>query len=152
MSSNIFQPLVLELKTDRMVLAVLAIVGSAAALLVAIVPASTALRIGLAALVTLITLRAVLEQGFGRSRAALARAELLADGFWRLQLTGSRTSALRTLTSGTRLGRWWFLYWGTAWAVVTPRTVGESDWRRLTGRLKHAAGAASRARNASSRG
>ncbi len=152
MSSNISQPLVLELEADRTVLAALAFAGSAAALLVATVPGSTALRIGLAALVTLITLRAVLEQGFGHSRAALARAELLADGSWRLQMSGSTTPVLRALTSGTRLGRWWFLYWGTAWAVVTPRTLGESHWRRLTGRLQHAAGAASRARNASSRG
>jgi hypothetical protein len=152
MSSNIFQPLVLKLEADPTVLAALAIVGSAAALLTATVPGSPALRIGLAALVTLITMRAVLEQGFGHSRAALARAELLADGSWRLQLGGSATSALRTLTSGTRLGRWWFLHWGTVWAVVTPSAVGESDWRRLTGRLKNAAGAAARARNASSRG
>ncbi len=142
----------LELEADRTVLAALACAGAAAALFITTVPGSPALRIGLAALVTLITLRAMLEQGFGYSRAALARAELLADGSWRLQLSGSRTSELRTLTSGTRLGRWWFLHWGTAWAVVTPRTVGESDWRRLTGRLKHAAAAASRARNASSRG
>ena len=152
MSSNIFQPLVLELEADHTVLAALAMAGAAAALFAATAPGSPGLRIGLAALVTLIAMRAVLEQAFGRSRAALTRAELLADGSWRLQMGGSATPVLRTLTSGARLGRWWFLHWGTAWAVVTPRTVGESRWRRLTGRLKHAAGAASRARNASRRG
>ena len=152
MSSNVFQPLVLELEADCTVLAALAVMGSAAALIVVSVPGSPALRTGLAALVTLIALRAVLEQGFGRSRVALQRAELLADGSWLLQTGCSTTPVRRRLTSGTRLGRWWFLRWGSAWAVVTPRTVGESDWRRLTGRLRHAAGAASRARNASRRG
>ncbi len=151
MSSNIFQPLVLEFEADRTVLAALAVVGSAAAAFVVMIPGSSGLRLALVALVTLIALRAVLEQRFGHSRAALSRADLQADGSWRLWFGGSQVTVLRQLTSGMRIGRWWFLHWGTAWAVVTPTTVGERDWRRLTGRLKDSAGARPRVPNASSR-
>ncbi len=133
-------------------LAALATVGSAAAALLGTLPGSHWLRLALAALIMLITVRAVLEQSFGLNRAALSRVVLQSDGSWRLQFAGSAALTLRRLTSGARIGHWWFLHWGAAWVVVTPRAVGEQDWRRLSARLRDAGGVAERARNASTGG
>ena len=150
MSSNISRPLVLGLKPDRAVIAVLAAFGLLAVSVVAFMPLDAGVRAGLALIAGFVTIRAMGEQRLGRGRRALRSLVLAADGEWALEFGDGRRLTTRHLSSTARLGRWWFLNWPGAWAVVTASGIGERDWRRLTARLRDLAATRTGLRTASS--
>jgi hypothetical protein len=140
MSSNISRALALDLEPDYAVIAALASVGLGGAVAFGFAPLTLSMRVGFCAIVVLAALKAIVQQLFGHHRDALRRAVLLTDGSWQLEYAVGRRGTGRLSSASSRVGRWWFLHWkghglAGSWAVITPRAIGEGNWRRLTTRL-----------------
>jgi hypothetical protein len=128
----------------------LALFGALAMATIAWAPFAVSVRTTLSVAVALVIGRAIRTQLFGRDRRALRRLIARSDCSWLLEFSNGHRRAVRHLAATAHVGRWWFLHWPGAWAIVTPRTVGEREWRRLTARLRDQAANAGIPRTASS--
>ena len=149
MSSNASRTLPLELKADMIVIAAIAAIGLAAAAGTVLAPFGSALRAALVLLILTICSQAAAQQCFGGRRHARRSLSLAGAGHWRLEFAGAWPCETGHVLSSMRIGRWWFVRWPEGWAVLSPRVVGERDWRRLSALLRDRSRAGAWARTAS---
>jgi hypothetical protein len=129
-----------------------ALFGALAMATIAWTPVAASVRVALVLLVAGVTGEAIRAQRFGRHRRALRRLIIEGDCSWLLEFSDGRRRTAGLLASTSRIGSWWFLHWPGAWAIVTPRGIGELEWRRLTARLRDRPVAVRSLRSASSHG
>jgi hypothetical protein len=150
MSSHASRTLPLELEADAIVIAAIAVLAATAVIAIMFAPFAIALRATLGFLAVVVASGAAAEQRFGSNARALRRLSLAGVCQWRLEYGDGPPREACHLDSSICIGRWWFLRWpGGAWAVLSPRVIGERDWRRLSARLRDHARAVASTRNAS---